>query len=92
MSKRNDHDTKESIFYIIKIYAEKINRDDNTALLESNDEYMSKKNRPTVFFSTKYSYDISESFRIYLGKSSIITDIWKKYRQVKALEKNRHLQ
>lgn len=88
LAQSDDYNTREAIFYIIKIYADMINRSDNAQLLESSREFDSRKNRPLTFFSPKYRYMVEQPFRIYLSKSAVITDIQKKEKekQINALK------
>lgn len=76
LSRHSEPDWTRAIFYIIKIYADEINCRNNTDLLESE-----KENRPfeddTVFYGGfKCSY--VKPFRIDLGKSAVITNVWSK--------------
>lgn len=80
------HDLREQrvIFYIVKIYADLINSERNLKLLNGENP-----NNVLDCFLTDSSYEvcISDSFYINLGKVPVITEIWNKERQIKALSK-----
>lgn len=72
---------KKAIFYIIKIYTDKINCKHNTDLLESEDKHFSEEDHfLSCFGGLAEAKKVTEeyNFQIQMGKSPIITGVWSK--------------
>ena len=84
LAKSYDIREQRTIFYIVKIYADLINSERNLKLLTGED-----LNSVLDCFLTDSSHEVcfSDSFYINLGKAPVITEIWNKERQIKALSK-----
>lgn len=78
-----DFQQRKAVFYIIKIYADKINCGNNTDVLESQID--KRPFQDATSFYGEYRYNLNKSFRIDLGKAPVITYVWRKSKLVDAL-------